>query len=254
MKGISEWIWIVGGIIGALIVFAIAYNQILLANRAIVEQRSIDQFKEVVSKLKTMCWEIIGRKEEIPATFGDMVEGVYSVKSNDVIYEKEQLINSIILNKNSTGDFICQKIEGKRVNCYQLDCNATFPFIGYVPKEFSLSALVNSLMGKGSLYVYNLVLLRTSDGIDVYLLENLPTTTTLSGSSTTTTLPTACSPYTSCTSCTGQQGCGWCRNLDQCKDGTSTAPTDGSCSGSNWAWSSTQCTTTTTTLPATTTT
>jgi hypothetical protein len=189
MKGISEWIWIIGGIIGALIVFTIAYNQILLASRTIVEQRSIDQFKEVVSNLKTMCWEIIGRKEEIPATFGDMVEGVYAAKSTGENYEKEQLINNIVLNKNSTGDFLCQKITGKRVSCYQFDCNVTFPFIGYVPKEFSLSALVNSLMGKGNLYVYNLILLRTSEGIEVYLLENLPTTTT-SLPTTTTTLPT----------------------------------------------------------------
>lgn len=252
MKGISEWIWIIGGIIGAIIVFTIAYNQILLASRTITEQRSIDQFNEVVSNLKTMCWEIIGRKESTQTTFGDMVEGIYSAKNSDVSYESEQLINNIVLNKNSTGEFLCQKITGKRVNCYQFDCNVTFPFIGYVPKEFSLSALVNSLMGKGSLYVYNLVLIRTSDGIDVYLLENLPTVTT--SLSTTTTLLTGCSPYTSCSSCVWQQGCGWCKTLGQCKDGTSNAPTDGSCFGTDWAWTSTQCTTTTTTLPATTTT
>jgi hypothetical protein len=42
MKGASEWIWIVGSIIAAIIMFTIAYNQIASSNRTIVEQRSID--------------------------------------------------------------------------------------------------------------------------------------------------------------------------------------------------------------------
>ena len=206
MKGISQWIWIVGSIISAVIIFTIAINQMLLANRSIIEQRSIDQFNEIASNLNNFCWEFAGRKGELTVNLGDMVEGIYAAETPNDKYEKEQLINNIILDKNSTGKHLCLKIEGKRLDCKQFECNVTFPFIGYVPEKFSLSALINSLMGKGKIYTYLITLWRTPDGIDVYLVEHTPTTTilstitTISGttttaqSTTTTPTPAGCKP------------------------------------------------------------
>jgi hypothetical protein len=203
MKGISQWIWIVGSIISAVIIFTIVFNQMLLSNRTVIEQRSINQFDEIVSNLKNMCWESVGRKAELTVNLGDMVEGIYAAESAHTEYEKEQLINNIILNKNSTGKYLCLKIEDKRLDCKQFDCNVTFPFIGYVPEKFSLSALINSLVGKGKIYTYLLTLWRVPSGIDAYLVEHAPTTTTvattttISGStttsqSTTTTMSSSC--------------------------------------------------------------
>jgi len=186
MKGISQWVWIVGSIISAVIIFTIAINQMLLANRSIIEQRSIDQFNEIASNLNNLCWEFAGRKAELTVNLGDMVEGIYAAETPYDKYEKEQLINNIILNKNSTGKYLCLKITDKRLNCKQFECNVSFPFIGYVPEKFSLSALINSLMGKGKIYTYLLTLWRVPNGIDVYLVETAPTTTTIT---TTTTIP-----------------------------------------------------------------
>jgi len=90
------------------------------------------------------------------------------------------------------------------------------------------------------------------------------TTTTIPGSTTTTKPPTTttvsstCSQYTSCPACadavipTSSYNCGWCKNLNQCKAGISSGPTDGSCSGSNWIWLSSQCSAETTTTIQTT--
>jgi hypothetical protein len=169
MKGIAQWVWIVGGIIAAIIIFAMAYNQVLLSSRAVVEQESIKQFSEVVSNANNLCWEIAGNKRELTVNLGDMVEGIYAAESAHTEYEKEQLINKIILNNNSTGKYLCLKIEDKRLDCKQFDCNVTFPFIGYVPEKFSLSALVDSLKGKNKIYTYWLVLRRDSDSINVFL-------------------------------------------------------------------------------------
>lgn len=207
MKGISQWIWIVGSIISAVIIFTIVFNQMFLSSRTVIEQRSINQFDEIASKLSTMCWESVGRREELTINIGDMVEGIYAAGTIHDEYEKEQLINNIILNKNSTGDYLCLSIEGKRLDCKQFDCNVSFPFIGYVPEKFSLSALVNSLMGKGKIYTHLLTLQRFPNGINVYLEETAPTTTTITtttiipgatttSQSTTTTIPTpaGCKP------------------------------------------------------------
>ena len=207
MKGISQWIWIVGSIISAVIIFTIAINQMLLANRSIIEQRSIDQFNEIASNLNNFCWEFAGRKGELTVNLGDMVEGIYAAETPNDKYEKEQLINNIILNKNSTGKYLCLKIEGKRFNCKQFECNVTFPFIGYVPEKFSLSALINSLMGKGKIYTYLITLWRTPDGIDVYLVEHAPTTTALSTITTSTIAPGPTTTAQSTTTTPAPAGC-----------------------------------------------
>jgi hypothetical protein len=207
MKGITQWIWIVGSIIAAVIIFTIALNQMLLANRSIIEQRSIDQFNEIASNLNNFCWEFVGRKAELTVNLGDMVEGIYAAKTSHDEYEKEQLINNIILNKNSTGKYLCLKITDKRLKCEQFDCNVSFPFIGYVPEKFSLSALINSLMDKGKIYTYLLTLWRVPDGIDVYLVETAPPTTTI----TTTTTISGTTTTSQSTSTTIVAGC----NLDE---------------------------------------
>jgi cytochrome c oxidase assembly protein Cox11 len=177
MKGASEWIWVVGSIIAAIIIFTIAYNQIASSNRTILEQRSIDQFNEIVNNIQNLCWSFVGNQRKFTATLGDMVEGIYATIYPYDEYEKGKLINNIILNKNSTGNNLCLKITERRLNCKKLDCNVTFPFIGYVPEKFSLTALINSLMGKEKTYTYYLVLNRNSTAVNVYL-ESTSTSTT----------------------------------------------------------------------------
>lgn len=169
MKGMDQWLWIVAGIIVAVIVFLITYNQILQTNRGIIEQKSIDEFDDIVSNVKNLCWSFVGNRRELTADLGDMIEGIYAAGTPYDQYEKEQLINNIILNKNSTGNYLCLKIKDKRLVCEQFDCNITFPFIGYVPEKFSLTALINSLMSKSKIYMYPITLIRNANGINVFL-------------------------------------------------------------------------------------
>lgn len=191
MKGISQWIWIVGSIIAAIIIFTMVYNQILLSSRAIVEQESIKQFSEITSNANDLCWETAGNKREFTLNLGDMVEGIYAAESAHIEYEKEQMINKIILNNNSIGNYLCLKITDKRLECEEVGCNVSFPFIGYVPEKFSLTALIDSLKGKNKIYTYSLVLRRDPDSINVFLkgLEPTTTTSTTIVPISTTTLP-----------------------------------------------------------------
>jgi proteasome lid subunit RPN8/RPN11 len=64
--------------------------------------------------------------------------------------------------------------------------------------------------------------------------------TTIPLGATSTTLAATCNQYIDCSSCTGATSCGWCKNLNQCKSGSSSGPSDGSCS-SDWAWYSVNC-------------
>lgn len=81
----------------------------------------------------------------------------------------------------------------------------------------------------------------------------------------TATRTQTCSPgpcpscnYNTCDSCTWAGPCGWCKSTNNCRYGDSSgALRGGTCSGSNWVWTSSNCpkvtttTTTTTTIPLT---
>ncbi len=167
MKGISNWIWIAGGIIAALIIFSIAYNQIVQVSLAKVEQRSLEQYDETKSIIDNQCWSFVGNKREYTINLGETIEGVYIATNPYEEYEKEQLINKIISDETATGNYLCIKVKDKRLRCEELECNTTMPFMGSVPEEFSLSALLNKLMGRGRIFNYNLMFERMETKVEV---------------------------------------------------------------------------------------
>jgi hypothetical protein len=186
MKGISEWIWIVGGIIIGIILFTmgtIIYQNTL---RTSLEKRSLEEFSEVVTIINNLCWNYEGNVREYNLELGETVQGIYAADIPHDKYESVQLTNNIIAGQTSSGNNLCIQIQGKREQCEKLDCHATFPFVGAVPKEFSLSALI-----KGNVFNYFLQFGRKINPVEVEVILKVP-------SSTTTTLP---SPTT-----TGQPG------------------------------------------------
>lgn len=169
MKGISYWVWIAGGVIAGLIIFTIAYQQIVEINRATIEQRSLEQFSEVKHIVDNLCWSFAGNKREYTVSIGDMVEAIYVTIDKYKEYEKKDLVGEILSGKPVLGNFLCIKITDKRVNCEELECNATMPFIGSVPEEFSLSALINKLTGRGKIFDYSLEFERKENIVEIRL-------------------------------------------------------------------------------------
>jgi len=177
MKGISEWIWIVGGTIIGIILFTmgtIIYQNTL---RTSLEKRSLEEFSEVVTIINNLCWNYEGNVREYNLELGETVQGIYAADIPHDKYESVQLTNNIIAGQTSSGNNLCIQIQGKREQCEKLDCQATFPFVGAVPKEFSLSALI-----KGNVFNYFLQFGRQVNPIEVEVTLKVP-------SSTTTTLP-----------------------------------------------------------------
>jgi len=156
MKGISNWIWIAGGVIAGLIIFSIAYNQIVQISLARVEQRSLEQYDETKNIINNLCWGFGGNKREYTVSLAETIEGLYIATSPYEKYEEEQLINKIVSGETATGNYLCIKVKNKRSGCEKVECNTTMPFMGSVPEEFSFSALLNKLMGRGKIFIYNL--------------------------------------------------------------------------------------------------
>jgi cytochrome c oxidase assembly protein Cox11 len=172
MKGISNWIWVAGGVIAGLIIFSIAYNQIVQVSLSRVEQRSLEQFDETKNIVNNQCWNFVGNKREYTVDLGETIEGVYIATNPYEEYEKEQLIGKIVSGENTTGNYFCIKVKDKRLRCEELECNTTMPFMGSVPEEFSLSALLNKLMGRGKVYSYNIMFERKETKVEVEFITD----------------------------------------------------------------------------------
>lgn len=202
MKGVTEWIWLIAGIIAALIIFTMAMVLYQNTVRASIEKKSIEDFSKVVKIINNMCWEFEGNTREYTLELGETIQGIYAANMPHDKYEAAQLTNNIITGQQSSGNNLCLQIQNKKEQCEQLDCNVNFPFIGAVPEEFSLSVLINQLTGRGKIYNYYLQFVRTINppGVLVSLgpiptttIVTIPTTSTIGTSTTvpgsTTTLP-----------------------------------------------------------------
>jgi hypothetical protein len=166
---VSQWVWIIGGVIAGLIIFSIAYQQIVLINLATIQQKSSEGYSEVKSIIDNLCWDFAGNKREYTLSIDDTVDGIYAASNQYVEYVSEDLLNKKLIKQESTGKFLCIQIKNKRLNCQELQCNATMPFLGSLPEKWSLIALLNKLTGKGLLFVYNLNLERAEDKVKISL-------------------------------------------------------------------------------------
>jgi hypothetical protein len=171
MKAIANWFWIAAGVIAGLIVFAIAYQQIVNINKTAAEHRNIEQFNEIKNIADNLCWDTSGNKREYKVSLSENVEGIYTTMDKDVEISGGNLVNKIVSDEFNTGNYLCIKVKDKRIQCEDLECNTTMPFIGAVPESFSLSALINSLTGNGKIYDYYFQIEKSESDVVITLKE-----------------------------------------------------------------------------------
>ena len=167
MKGVSYWFWIIGGVIGGLLIFTIAFQQLVGMKDTTIQQRTQEQFSQIKNIIDNLCWGSPGNKREYTISVSESVEGIYLAPSKYKEYETEELTDIILSEEYATGDYLCIKVKDKRLKCEELECDATMPFVGSVPEEFSLTALVNKLTGRGKFFDYPLEFERMGDYVDV---------------------------------------------------------------------------------------
>jgi len=171
MKAISEWFWVLAGILAGLIILSFAVYQIYNTNQAMSEQKTLEQFYKMKNIIDNLCWSFSGNTEIYEISVADRVNGIYVSLDKYTQYSLEDLKEKILNQEYSYGNYICIKIENKRLRCEELYCNATMPFIGSVPSKFSLSALINKIFGRGEISVYKLKLEKTGTIVNVTLSE-----------------------------------------------------------------------------------
>jgi uncharacterized protein (UPF0248 family) len=156
MKAISEWFWVFAGVLAGLLILSLAVSQIYNTNQALSEQKTLEQFLEMKNIINRLCWTFSGNVETYKINVADSVEGIYAAQDKYTQYSSEELKEKVLNKESSFGNFICIKIKNRRLRCEELECNATIPFLGSLPSKFSLSSLINKLMGKGEINTYSL--------------------------------------------------------------------------------------------------
>lgn len=157
MKGIEQWMWIAAGIIAGLVTFVFAYQQIVSISKSAAEQRSIEQFNEIKNIVDNLCWSSSENKREYRVNLADTIEGIYVVSSKYEEYNGSELSNKILSEEDNNGKYLCVKVKDKNAECKELECDTSMPFIGTVPEESSLSALVDKFSGKAKTFDYYLM-------------------------------------------------------------------------------------------------
>jgi hypothetical protein len=173
MKGsISIWIWIVGGVIVGLIILTIVSMHFKQISEAMIEKRSLEQYEELRNQIDELCWSFSENKREYSLSLSKTIKGIYLTEDKYLDINDSEFVDYIINENISSGDFLCIKVEGKRTNCNKLDCTTYMPYIGSVPTEYSLSALIDEIMGNPKEFKYGLKLKKEGEIIKITKIED----------------------------------------------------------------------------------
>ncbi|MCK4429020.1 MAG: hypothetical protein KAU95_01490, partial [Candidatus Aenigmarchaeota archaeon] len=165
---VDIWAWIIGGIIAGLLIFVIAYSHMMQTTQSMAEQKSLEQFTELSNMADELCRDFTGNTKELNnIILTENIKGIYATDDNYAELNNTELINKIVDEEISSGKYICIKIEDRKLNCKLLKCESKMPYIGAVPTEFSLSALVNKVAGNYEKFNYDLKLKRLSTIVEI---------------------------------------------------------------------------------------
>lgn len=164
---VDIWVWIIGGIIAGFLIFIIAYSQLLQTSKSMAEQKSLEQYNELYNQINKLCWTFSGNVGDYSISIDESIRGIYLTEDKHIKINNTELVNKIIDEEISSGSYLCIKVEGKKASCEKLDCKAEIPYLGAVPIEFSLSALVDDIKGNYKKFRYDLRLTRESNLVKI---------------------------------------------------------------------------------------
>jgi len=155
MKGsISIWIWIIGGVLAALLVFSMAYMYLVSISNQAVEQRFLEQYANLRAEINDLCWGFSGTYRDYRIELPEHVEVMYLTNDTEtIVIDIDQKVRD---KEMSIGSNLCMKFEERTMRCLVLDCEASMPYLGTPDPDESLFAFVNQLLTGYPVYEYEM--------------------------------------------------------------------------------------------------
>jgi len=167
MKSLINWVWIIAGIFAGLLVLVFFFQHLYLTSKTMQTKKSLEKFENLASKLNDFCLKIAGNEEPLKFEVDEETVAIYATNSKYEKYEESELERFVKEGMESEGKFLCLKLKDRKLNCKELNCKVSMPFLGYLSEKFSLSSLINKLMGKTSITTFNLILKKEVDKIKI---------------------------------------------------------------------------------------
>ncbi|MGC9310125.1 MAG: hypothetical protein ACP5E4_00180 [Candidatus Aenigmatarchaeota archaeon] len=171
MKGsVPMWVWISGGLVAGVLFFIGAHSMLFDTTKIIADQKAVEPFyllRDLASG--DLCYAAAGNKRLLEIELREGISAIYSTDDKYTTLEDAEYTEKVLAGETSSGKLLCLKRSGRRLACEELNCVVGMPYLGAVPAERSLSAMIDKVLGRQKTYAYSLVLTKESDKVDVAL-------------------------------------------------------------------------------------
>lgn len=154
MKGISTWMWIIGGIIISFILLTMFFKIFSDLMMEKYKQESKEVFNKMVTNINTLCGMNVGQKTAQTIVLANVVDSIYAFDGTQIVLQ----------NGKTHGEYLCINITGKPL-CEKLACPINIMMLS--PSEGVLS-LVDRLLGRVSYSEFRLKFVKAECGVFVF--------------------------------------------------------------------------------------
>ena len=154
MKGLANWIMVIGGLIIGITVFYVGVNLLVKQMRSIQTQTVIEEVQDFHNQISSVCKMGYGHKRSYIITLPDNVRAVYSAnKSAEPPPDKVSVL--ITKKEMSIGNYTCLQFFNNNLPlCQYNGCYANFTYIGSPSMKSTLQTILSRLRGDYPSYVY----------------------------------------------------------------------------------------------------
>ncbi|MEM5792916.1 MAG: hypothetical protein QXY45_00965 [Candidatus Aenigmatarchaeota archaeon] len=155
MKGLANWIMVIGGLIIGITVFYAGVSLLVKQMRMAQVQTVLEEVQDFHNQLSAVCRMGLGHKKSYTISLPDNVRAVYVAnKSYELPPDK---VSVMISNRvMSVGNYTCiQFFNNNLPVCEYIGCYANFTYIGSPSMKPSLQTLLASIRGNYPVYVYS---------------------------------------------------------------------------------------------------
>ncbi len=123
------WIWIVGGIIVALLALTGAYLQLTSMGEQTARHQAIDQFTSLNEEVRFMCQQAPGSRTTKRVTFGSGILAMFASSTRGEPPSRVPM--QIAQGQKGEGSYICLTFEDEHYGCIEQQCKVEMTYVGW---------------------------------------------------------------------------------------------------------------------------
>ena len=154
MKGLANWIMVIGWVVIGITLFAIGISLITRQIRTAQRQTILEEMQDFHNQLVSVCNMGLGNKKSYNLALPDNVRAVYVAKNDHELPPDK--VSEMITNQNTdVGNYICiQFFDDNLPICQDVGCDVDLTYMGSPSMKSTLQTLIAQLKGNYPIYEY----------------------------------------------------------------------------------------------------